>query len=312
MHHLKNFLELYKDNSSNSQTILSTFLDAERNFEQKILLTKNVNYDSEHLQKLLQTLSDIFEDGFEVINLMDEDTTHYWSTFASYLDRPTIKFVNSFENFTSNHEKAFVWILLELHNKTLANVFQEIKNTTNIIQSYKPQAAIKQNFSEIHRAMEKLCTNNYSIDSKFLKIYEENKNDLEDGSELGSVVVHENGVPSHFNPSPLNSPGLNFQGNQKIEDGNNFKINKNEASPTKSPFYVNEVKENLERYKNLLKRPTIMGRDEDEQEVFVREGYQKDLEEKNKINPFKFVAKVLDPVNRFKNALPIHVRSTIT
>ena len=301
--------------------LVEKFLEAVNHFKDQTSQSNTINADSDSIQQLLHTFSDILEDGFERKDTGNRDS-HYWFTMSSILDTVPMRFVNSLEKFTTDAEKAYVWILIEIHLKNLLNVLNGILKTPQIMQYYKENAKIKTDTQKIQEGSKKLCELNYTIESKFLKVYEENKNDFEDNSEEGSVVVRDNAAMSQSenwanklyqhsrisegsNDSPGFSPEPKQNGDQQI-DNISYTLSKSQPLPA-IKTKVEEVKQSLERYKTLLKRPTIVGREEEDQEFFVREGYQKDLEEKNKLNPFKFITKVLDPVNRFKNVLPAQV-----
>jgi len=263
---------------------------------------------------LLSSFSDILEDGFE--NKEGEaqeepDYEHYWPTLSSVLDTIPMRFVNSLDKFTKANEKAYVWILIELHNKNLGNVFQDILWAPQVMAHYRKNATIKAETENIKAVLAQLVRLDYSIESKFLKIYEENKHQFEDDgcSDDGSVFVNNNPGPSQTtnwandlyqkaDPSELSSSSPDRRPNHAKQNS----MSKSATLPLKRPENVEDVKESLQRYKDLLKRPTIIGRDEEEQNTFVREGYKQDLEERNKLNPFHFITKVLDPVNRFKQA----------
>ena len=298
--------------------LVDKFKESVNHFEDEISHSKTINSDSDSIQQLLHIFSEILEDGFERRDSGNNDP-HYWFTVSSILDTIPMRFVNSLEKFTTDNEKAYVWILIELHKKNLLNILNDILKTPQIMQYYKERAIIRVNTQKIQDISSKLCRLDYTIESKFLKVYEENKNDFEDNSEDGSVVVRDNTALSQnenwadklyhhsrisegSNDSPGFSPEFKKTGNQQIDNTNN--MTQSQPLPVIKPVKVDDVKQSLERYKNLLKRPTIIGREEEEQEVFVREGYKQELEEKNKFNPFMFVSKVIDPVNRFKNLLP--------
>ena len=91
------------------------------------------------------------------------------------MNTDTIKFVNSLEEFASESEKAYVWILIELHNKNLFNIFEEISLTPSIMFHYSPRSLMKRHGLEIKEILGRLCKIEYKIESKFLKAYEENE-----------------------------------------------------------------------------------------------------------------------------------------
>lgn len=135
--------------------------------------------DSEIIHFLLNTVSDILEDGFvnpELGESEEEEYTHYWPKYTEVINSETIKFVNSLDQFTSDSEKAYVWILIELHNRNLARVFEEISSTPAIINCYFPRCLIKKHYQEVHQTLKKLSMIEYKIESKFLQAYEEYEN----------------------------------------------------------------------------------------------------------------------------------------
>lgn len=124
-------------------------------------------------------MSDILEDGFvapELGESEEEEFPHYWPKYTETLNSETIKFVNALEQFSSESEKAYVWILIELHNRNLARVFEEISSTPAIINCYYPRSLIKKHYQEIHQTLKKLSMIEYKIESKFLQAYEDYEN----------------------------------------------------------------------------------------------------------------------------------------
>lgn len=145
-----------------------------------------IQSDSEIIHFLLNTFSDILEDGFVVPDIGEseyEETVHYWPQVSEILSSDNTRFVNSLDQFVTDTEKAYVWILIELSNRTLANVFDEIACSPAIMYHYYPRSLIKKNAAEIKGILEKLCRIDYTIESKFLKAYYEHADALASESQ---------------------------------------------------------------------------------------------------------------------------------
>lgn len=279
----------------------------------------------------MNIFSDILEDGFEGPSDDDNDSSHYWSTVSSVIDSIPMRFVGSLEKFDTDSEKAIVWILIELYSKNLSNVFNDILNKPQILQFYNERATIRLKASKIKEILGQLDQMNYSIESKFLKVYEENKDQFgdeeeeEEGepSDIGSVLVRDS------NTSQQTTGWASNLYQRKTQESDSYSRNTTsdltrpvshreptvETTPTPTDMsksqpvqikrlvtHVDEVKQNLQRYKTLLKRPTLVGRDDDEDEsnTFVRDDYRKDFEERNKNTPFGFISRVFEPMNSLK------------
>ncbi len=159
--------------------------------EKEIARYNPIQADSEITHFLLNSISDIFEDEFITPELGEneyEESSHYWNQFLEYLDSNTIRFVHSLDDFATESEKAYVWILIELHNKTIAHIFQEIATTEAIMFHYSPRSLIKRHYTDIQDILNRLCKIEYKIESKFLQVYEKNELNYNNHYETGSEI----------------------------------------------------------------------------------------------------------------------------
>lgn len=290
-------------------------------FQKEVSKNSLIHADSNSVQGILNVFSDILEDGFE--RTTDGEPSHYWSTISSILESTPMKFVNSLENFESDSEKAVVWLLIELRNKNLSNILTEILQIPRIMKYYSNRSVIHAKAAEVKETCKVLNRMDYTVESKFLKIYEENKHDFEHQSFTSSVLDRESwtrslirektGSELLFSDTPSLRGQLSLIRDQQIDNVlQDFTISLTSSqnnSLQRSTTNVNTVKQDLQRYKTLLGMPTLNGEEEDDSHTFVRDNYKKDLEEKSKKvsplgNPLGFISKVLDPVNRLIGEAP--------
>ena len=213
-----------------------------------------------------------------------------------------MRFVEALDKFDTNSEKACVWILIELHNKNLLNVFNEILKNPQIMHFYSSSSTIKSNRSEIRDILTKLGRLSYNIESKFLQGYEKNKDTFEQEDSEEEEATFERGNPMHS--SAVNTTNTN-------DSNANINMTQSESSLKRSRTNMDAVKQNLERYKTLVKKSTIHGRDDDDSHTYVREDYKTDFGEQETKNPFVFITKVIQPVTAIKDVFqrPVHNKS---
>ena len=298
-------------------------------FEREASASKMIHADADTIQELINIFSDILEDGFEGPSDEDNDCSHYWSTVSSVIDSIPMRFVNSLEKFDTDSEKAIVWILIELYAKNLSTVFNDILNKPQILQFYNDRATIRSKASKIKEILGRLDQMNCSIESKFLKVYEENKDQFDDEeeeeegepSDRGSVLVRDSNISqqtgwardlyqrktqesteSYTRAITSDVTRAVSHRDPNVETPILSEMSKSQPNQiSRQVTHVDEVKQNLQRYKTLLKRPTLMGKDDDdESNAFVRDDYRKDFEERNKKTPFGFISRVLEPMNSLK------------
>jgi len=135
-----------------------------------------IQAESEIVHYLLNTISEILEDGFSAPGLgenEEEELPHYWSKITDTFDFETVRFVNSLEQFATDSEKAYVWILIELFNKNIYNIFTQFAASESYMNYYYPRSLIKKHGANVLEILKKLCGLDYIIDSKFLRAYQE-------------------------------------------------------------------------------------------------------------------------------------------
>ena len=181
--------------------------------------------------------------------------------------------MNSLEQFITDTEKAYVWILIELSNKTLTNVFEEISSSSAIMYHYYPRSMVKRNAVEIKETLEKLCRIDYTIESKFLKAYHEHNEALayelqhhgsENDSNPGVLALESPDnrkssdfipprrfeTPEHFHSSSLESPSI-YPIPSSLENTRTSSLFKS-VSSFKGKFEGNTDKGSLELFKTPM------------------------------------------------------------
>jgi len=197
------------------------------------------------------------------------------------LNSDTVKFVNTLEEFASDSEKAYVWILIELSNKNIFNVFEEITLTPAIMFHYSPRSLMKRHGQEIKEILGKLCKIEYKVESKFLKAYEERENESGDyyeneSQEQPHMITHSpvlrrssemllrklDTYESTRHKSSADSPLIHPVTSGSLENTRTSSLFKSASSVKGRLEIPDKKKDSLEWYKNQLDMPRFEENDE--------------------------------------------------
>jgi len=250
------------DQNSNSQfantkgeEIISKFNQFLDLFQKEVTHYNPISADSEIIQFLINSFSELLEDGLVEAKNADNDLIHYWFVISSALDSESIRFVESIEQFQTDSEKAYVWILIELNNKNLLNIFEDIASHPNVVKYYTKNSIIRKYKDEVSKILRRLMKIDYKIESKFLKTYEEQMNSHSGGLDPNELYG-------------TNKNGINVQG---VHDSGHVK-----------QLSVEEVMNNIERYKIALHGSTRKSTD-DWNTVYINHELKKQLEQEKSL-----------------------------
>jgi len=84
-----------------------------------------------------------------------------------------VRFVSSLEQFVTDSEKSYVWILIELFNKNIYSVFTQFSANQSFMDHYYPRSLIKKHGANVLEILKKLSEIPYVIESRFLRAYQD-------------------------------------------------------------------------------------------------------------------------------------------
>jgi hypothetical protein len=102
----------------------------------------DVDKENNATNTFLGSMNELLEDGF-VGGHSARDEHHYWPIVRNALSTRKIQFIENLEEYPTDQAKAYVWLLVELNDKRISKMFEEIASNQQILQHYSEEALIK-------------------------------------------------------------------------------------------------------------------------------------------------------------------------
>ena len=183
---------------------------------------------------------------------------------ASYSNDDSIGYINSVYKEDETDLKFLLWIVIKMYDKKLLSSFYQITKESSIIKSYSNTSLVKTSAVEIEEIL-----------------------------GIAAKLDH----PIHCKPLDDYQEILLSQSQNEIEDSNKDKI-QNELESYQPSFSMEQVKEDLNRYKELLEGLKEL-KAKNETITYTSEHYEKDDGRKESKKPLYILRKLMDS-SRFR------------
>lgn len=149
-------------------------------FEQEINNTAKkqlvLDAKSEIISLIVATVVEFMADGFvhpleNAGNTLLQPKFAFWNIISEELRSETLAFAKEGVALTNDQDRACVWILLELNNKTIATAGHSMASNQRIMQYYKNESAFKLLQTSMLALLTRLDALSYSIEAQCIQSF---------------------------------------------------------------------------------------------------------------------------------------------